>query len=299
MPQTDLFALLASGAFHGGVLDAGAFHLHPLNFALGMARACEEAGVRMFEKSRVLRYTQTEPSRVRTAAGEVTARYVVLGCDGYLGKLEPRIASRIMPINNFIIATSPLGEERARALIRDDVCVHDTHFVVNYFRCSADHRLLFGGGENYRAGFPADIRAFVRPFLLSIFPQLEDVAIDYAWGGALGISRTRLPHLGRLPPNLFFAQGYSGHGISIATLAGKLIAEALAGTAGRFDVLANLPAPAWPGRCCCAGRCSCSECFITPCATGCETAVEMCPAVASAGLSAAAARATSVLPMHT
>lgn len=247
LPQTELSDHLSSGIYHGGLLDEGAFHLHPLNYALGLARACEAAGVRMFEHSRVLGYSQAEPTIVRTAGGEVRARYLVLGCDGYLGRLEPRIASRIMPINNFIIASAPLGEARARALIRDDVCVHDTRFVVNYFRLSADHRLLFGGGENYRAGFPPDIAAFVRPHLLAVFPQLADVAIDYAWGGALGISRTRLPHLGRLSPNVFFAQGYSGHGISIATLAGKLIAEALAGTAGRFDVLATLPAPPWPG----------------------------------------------------
>lgn len=243
----ELPTMLGSRAFHGALLDTGALHLHPLNFTLGLARACEAAGVRVFERTRVLDYTRAIPARVRTERGSVSARYLVLGCDGYLGRLEPRIASRIMPINNFIIATAPLGEERARALIRDDVCVHDTRFVVNYFRLSADRRLLFGGGENYRRGFPADIAAFVRPYMLSVFPQLADVSIDYAWGGALGISRTRLPHLGRLPPNVFFAQGFSGHGISIGMLAGRLISEALAGTAERFDVLARLPAPAWPG----------------------------------------------------
>jgi gamma-glutamylputrescine oxidase len=238
---------IASRAFHGALLDGGAMHLHPLDYALGLARACEEAGVRIFEQSRVLDYTHSEPARVRTAQATVTAGHVVLGCDGYLGRLEPRIASRNMPINNFIVATAPLGEARALSLIPGDVCVHDTRFVVNYFRLSADRRLLFGGGENYRAGFPADIAAFVRPYLLRVFPQLADVPIDYAWGGTLGISRTRLPHLGRLPPNVFFAQGYSGHGISIATLAGGLIAEALAGSAERFDLMARLPAPAWPG----------------------------------------------------
>lgn len=243
----DLPFMLGSTAFHGGLLDSGALHLHPLNYALGLARACEAAGVRIFEQSAVLDYTRQDPVVVRTASGRVSARHLVLGCDGYLGRLEPRIASRIMPINNFIIATAGLGRERARGLIRDDVCVHDTRFVVNYFRLSADHRLLFGGGENYRRGFPADIRGFVRPYMLRIFPQLADVAIDYAWGGALGISRTRLPHVGRLPPNVFFAHGFSGHGISIGSLAGQLIAEAVDGSAGRFDVLAGLPAPKWPG----------------------------------------------------
>jgi gamma-glutamylputrescine oxidase len=247
VPATELPDMIGSGSFFGGLLDTGAMHLHPLNYALGLARACDAAGVRIFEHSRTLDYTLAEPASVRTDLGEVIARYIVLGCDGYLGRLEPRIAARNMPINNFMVATAPLGEARARSLIRDDVCVHDTRFVVNYFRLSADRRLLFGGGENYRTRFPADIAAFVRPHMLKVFPQLADVAIDHAWGGALGISRTRLPHIGRLPPNVFFAQGFSGHGISIATLAGELIAEAVAGTAERFDVMARLPAPAWPG----------------------------------------------------
>ncbi len=243
----ELPALLGSTVFHGGLFDAGAMHLHPLNYALGLARACDAAGVRIYEHTAALDYRRASPTIVRTDRAEITARHVVLGCDGYLGRLEPRIAGHIMPINNFIIATAPLGDERARSLIRDDVCVHDTRFVVNYFRLSADRRLLFGGGENYRGGFPADIAAFVRPCMLKIFPQLRDVVIDRAWGGALGISRTRLPHVGRLEPNVFFAHGFSGHGISIGTLAGKLIAEAVAGTAERFDVLARLPAPRWPG----------------------------------------------------
>jgi gamma-glutamylputrescine oxidase len=243
----ELPSMLGSRAFFGGLLDAGAMHLHPLNYALGLAAACEEAGVRLYEHSAALGYTRTDPASVRTAMGEVSARYIVLGCDAYLEGLEPRIATRVMPINSFMIATGPLGEERARSLIRDDVCVHDTRFVVNYFRLSADRRLLFGGGESYGRELPRDIGALVRPRMLKIFPQLADVPVAHAWGGALGISRSRLPHVGRLPPNVFFAQGFSGHGISLGTLAGVLIAEAVGGTAERFDVLARLPAPAWPG----------------------------------------------------
>jgi gamma-glutamylputrescine oxidase len=243
----ELRQMLGSSAFHGGLFDAGAFHLHPLNYALGLALACESAGVQIFERTPALGHDGAAPATIRAPGGTVGAGIVVLACDGYLGSLEPRIAAANMPINNFIVATAPLGAERARTVIRDDVCVHDTRFVVNYFRLSADHRLLFGGGENYRAGMPGDIAAFVRPYLLKIFPQLADVAIDYAWGGALGITRTRLPHVGRLGPNVYYAQGYSGHGISIGTLSGQLIAEAAAGTLGRFDVMAQLPAPKWPG----------------------------------------------------
>ena len=247
IPAGELPDMLDSRAYHGGLLDRGAMHLHPLNFALGLAAACRDAGVQFYEHSPVLDYTLANPSVVRTEQGEVRAGQLVLACDGYLGRLEPRIAPWIMPINNFIIATAPLGEERARALIRDDVCVHDTRFVVNYFRLSADRRLLFGGGENYGSSFPADIKSFVRPYMLNVFPQLADVTIEYGWGGALGLTRSRLPHVGRLPPNIFYAHGFSGHGVSLGALAGKLIAEAVAGTSERFDVLARLPAPAWPG----------------------------------------------------
>jgi len=238
---------VASKSFLEGMYDSEAMALHPLNFSLGLARAAAEAGVRVYERSRVVGYSQTDPAIVRTANGSVKASFVVLACNAYLGKLEPRVAGKIMPINNFMIATEPLNESRARQLINGRFGVHDTRFVVNYFRMSDDHRLLFGGGENYRAGFPGDIKKFVRPYMLKLFPQLKDVGIDYGWGGSLSVTVNRLPHLGRLQPNVFFAQGYSGHGISTATFAGKVIAEAVTGTADRFDVFADLPTHTFPG----------------------------------------------------
>ena len=192
-------------------------------------------------------YSNTDPAVVTTATGKVTASFIVLACNGYLGDLEPRAAAKIMPINNFMIATEPLGEEFAREVINGRFGVHDTRFVVNYFRMSDDHRLLFGGGENYRPDFPKDIGKFVRPYMLKLFPQLKDVGIDYAWGGTLSVTVNRLPHIGRLEPNVFFGQGYSGHGIITATFAGKVIAEAIAGVAGRFDVFASLPIHTFPG----------------------------------------------------
>ena len=240
-------AMVATDSFLDGFWDSEAAVLHPLNFALGLAAAAESLGVRIFENSRVESYTRTDPSEVKTARGTVTASFIVLACNGYLGKLESRAAGKIMPINNFMIATEPLGAQRARELINGRFGIHDTRFVVNYFRLSDDHRLLFGGGENYRPGFPRDIVNFVRPYMLNLFPQLEDVRIDYAWGGTLAVTVNRLPHFGRLEPNLFFAQGYSGHGISIATIAGKLIAETITGTAERFDVMAKLPTHVFPG----------------------------------------------------
>src|SRR5210317_116172 len=231
---------VATDTFLEGLYDSEALTLHPLNYVLGIARAASEAGVRIFENSRVESYSKTDPAVVRTSKGTVKASVIVLGCNGYLGKLESRSAGKIMPINNFMIATEPLGAQRARELINGRFCIHDTRFVVNYFRLSDDHRLLFGGGENYRPGFPRDILNFVRPYMLNLIPQLEDVRIDYAWGGTLAVTVNRLPHFGRLEPNVFFAQGYSGHGISTANFAGKVIAEAIAGQADRFDVMAGI-----------------------------------------------------------
>jgi gamma-glutamylputrescine oxidase len=247
MSRAELESELASPVFHGGWLDDEASHLHPLNYCLGLGRAAEEAGAQVFEHSAVIAQGRTDPALLRTEKGEVSARYVLLACNGYLGGLEPRLAGKIMPINNFVVATESLGAEAATALIRNRACVHDTRFVVNYFRLSRDHRLIFGGGENYRTRFPRDIAAFVRPYMLRIFPQLAAARIDYAWGGTLAITLNRLPCIGRLAPNIFYAQGYSGHGVPMATLAGQLVAEALAGTAERFDLMAGIPQPKFPG----------------------------------------------------
>jgi gamma-glutamylputrescine oxidase len=240
-------AMVATPTFLGGLWDAGAMVLHPLNYVLGLARAASEAGVRIYENSRASRYTHKDPAEISTPRGSVQASFVVLACNGYLGKLERRVAGKIMPINNFMIATEPLGEGRCKELISGRFGVHDTRFVVNYFRLSDDHRLLFGGGENYRPGFPRDIESFVQPYMLRIFPQLADAAIEYDWGGTLSVTVNRMPHFGRLKPNVYFAQGYSGHGISTANFAGKVIAEAIAGTAERFDVMAGIPVHTFPG----------------------------------------------------
>ena len=245
VPRAEMAEMLGTTRYFGGLLDQDGGHLHPLNYALGLARAALDAGGRIFEQSRVVRIDQGPA--VATDHGEVRARHLVLAMNGHLGRLVPRLAGRIMPLNNFMLATAPLGAAGARALIRDDVAVADTKFVVDYFRLSADHRLLFGGGETYTSRFPADLKGFVRKRMLRVFPQLEAVPIDYAWGGTLAITRTRLPHFARLAPDVFVAHGYSGQGLALATLAGQLIAEAVAGTAERFDLMASLPAPRFPG----------------------------------------------------
>lgn len=237
-------ARLASPDFYGGFLDAGGGHLHPLNYALGLADAAQAAGVKLFERSRV-RAVATEGGVVaRTEAGVVRARHGVLACDALLDGLEPRIAGRIMPVANYLVATKPLDEPQS--FIADDLAVSDSRFVVNYFRMSADGRLVFGGGERYTPAPPADIPEFVRPYVARVFPKLANVAFDYAWGGLVSITMSRLPHVGRFG-ELFFAHGYSGQGVLTPALAGKVLAEAMAGTAERFDVLASIAPPEFPG----------------------------------------------------
>ncbi|WP_209426553.1 FAD-binding oxidoreductase [Pararhodobacter sp. SW119] len=239
--------LVNSPAYFGGDLDMGGGHLHPLRYALGLARAAVAAGVRLFENARVTSVTHGDPARVTTERAQITARFVALGCNGYLGRLEPKVAARVMPINNFIAATRPMTDAERRAVIDADHAVADSKFVINYFRFSHDNRLLFGGGESYGYRFPADIAATVRRPMEAIFPQLKGIEITHAWGGTLGITVNRMPHFERLSGNVLSAAGYSGHGVAMATMGGKLLAEAIAGQAERFDLMASVPTKPFPG----------------------------------------------------
>jgi len=247
LDRSQIRAAVASEEYFGGRMDSGGGHLHPLNFVLGMAQASLAAGVRIYEDTLVERVDWTSPPVVKTAHGRVRSRYVVLCGNAYLGDVEPRISSKVMPIANHVLATEPLGEQRARALIRDDCCVCATKFVVDYYRFSADHRMLFGGGETYSFEEPANIKAFVRGYMLKVFPQLADARIDYAWSGQLAVTMDRLPHFGRLGSTGFFVQGFSGSGVVLTQLAGRLMAEAVAGSAERFDVFAGLKHRSFPG----------------------------------------------------
>lgn len=233
--------------FRGALLETASAHLHPLNYALGLADAARSLGVRLYEQSRVNSYDQATPTTVHTSQGSVKARYVVLACNGYLEKLEPRVAGQIMPINNFVLATEVLSEAQQKQFNPQDLCMYDAKFVVNYWKLTGDGRFLFGGGESYTRRFPADIKSFVRKYLLQLYPAAHDLRIDYGWGGTLAVTMNRLPCFGRLQPDIYYAMGFSGHGVQMATLAGKLIAEAVAGTAERFDVMARIPSPSFPG----------------------------------------------------
>ena len=221
--------------YQGAVFERPGGHMHPLNYTLGLARAAVGAGVMIHENSVAVRL-QREPSiRVFTDKGSVR--------DALLQGLEPRVNSRIMPIGNYIIATEPLGE---RNVIPSDVAVSDTLFVVNYYRMSADGRLLFGGGERYTPSPPADIAGFVRPYMEKTFPQLRGCRIDHAWGGLVSVTTSRLPHVGHYG-EVYFAHGYSGKGVILSTLSGKLLAEAITGDASRLDLFSTLTPLPFPG----------------------------------------------------
>jgi gamma-glutamylputrescine oxidase len=237
--------IVGSDAYQGGEVDHGAGHLHPLNFAIGLAQAAVAAGAVIHERSEVWRIDHLARPVVHTAAGRVTAGHVVLAGNGYLGGLEPKVAARVMPINNFILATEPLGD-RAKALLSQNVAVADTKFVVNYWRLSEDNRLLFGGGESYGYRFPDIIRTVTKP-MLEVYPDLRDVRIDYAWGGTLAITTNRMPAYIRVADNILSASSCSGHGIALSTLSGKILAECVAGRTAGFDLMAGLPQMAFPG----------------------------------------------------
>ncbi|MGB0156650.1 MAG: NAD(P)/FAD-dependent oxidoreductase [Luminiphilus sp.] len=239
--------LTSAQGFHGALLDAGCRHLHPLKYVLGLARAAAERGVRIYEGTHGRPATNGQSGEVVTAQGRVTAKHVVLGCNAYLGKLVPRLAGNIMPINNFVIATEPLPSHLLPRVNRDNLSMSDTLFVINYWKLSEDGRLIFGGGENYSSRFPRDIKAFVRPHMLNIYPELEDIEIEYGWGGAVGITLNRMPDFGRIGEHLWYAQGFSGHGVPTATMAGKLLAEAIDGDTTGFDLMASVPTHRFPG----------------------------------------------------
>ncbi len=243
--KADMAGHIATPLYHGGIYDLQGGHFHPLNYAVGLADAAEAAGVDIWESHRAYHIEETADGlRLITDWADIDARYVIDATDSWIGEVEPDLGRYTVPIMNYNIATAPLAN--ADDLLPTDAAVADSRFVLNYFRLSADKRLIFGGGERYSQASPRDIAAFVRPFMAEVFPGIADAKIDYGWGGAVAVTMNRLPHVGRRG-NVFYAHGFSGHGALVTTLAGELIAEAMAGTAERFDVLANLPSKPFPG----------------------------------------------------
>ncbi len=246
VPQRDVGDYVASPIYHGGLYDRNGGHLHPLNYALGLAQAALDAGVRIFEGTPALSVDHGSPVVVETPQGRVTAHRGVLACDAFMGSVDKDLGRMTMPVANYNVATAPLEPDRAAALIPSGAAVADSKFVLNYYRLSNCNRLIFGGGEKYTPAPPPDIAGFVRPYLEHVFPQLKGIPIDYAWGGLVGVTLNRLPHFGRAG-NCFYAHGWSGHGVLLTTLAGELIADAMRGHAERFDLFASLPGRPFPG----------------------------------------------------
>ncbi|MEN9435134.1 MAG: hypothetical protein RLZZ422_2723 [Pseudomonadota bacterium] len=233
----------------GALLDKRGGHIHPLNLCLGEAEAIESLGGQIFENSRVtevLWKNRAQPL-VKTTQGEVLANYVVVCGNAYLGDAVPELTNKIMPVSTQVLTTEVLGEAKCKALMPAGTCVEDANFFLDYYRMTADHRLLYGGGTVYGGAEPADIVKKIRPHLEKVFPTLKDVKIEFAWSGNFALTLTRIPHFGRLNNTVYFAQGYSGHGVTCTHLAGKLIADALHGDATRFDSFATLPYYPFPG----------------------------------------------------
>ncbi len=243
-----LHARVATPLYQGGLLDRGGGHFHSLNYVIGLGRALLKAGGRVHEHSPVL---AIEPGAartiLRTAQGVLSAGAVVVACNAYLGRLLPTIAPRIIPVASYVIATAPLPEPVAASLIPDGEAVADANFVVDYFRLTGDRRLLFGGRCSYSGIDPADLAANMRPRLARVFPQLSQVPIEYAWGGHIAITYNRLPDAGRIGQSLYYAQGYSGQGVVLSGIFGKMMAEAIEGETARLDIFGRIPHAPFPG----------------------------------------------------
>jgi gamma-glutamylputrescine oxidase len=268
MPRDEVQSIIPSSQYISALYDPNCGHLHPLNYTLGLAAAAEGLGARIFEQSRAISWGSSGAAAgagssagggavtgagasdrvlVRTAQGQVRAHHAVLCGNVYLGPLVPDLLAKIMAVSTYIVATESLGAARASGLIKNNAGVIDSNWVVDYFRRSADHRLLFGGRANYSGLSQFDAPEATRQRMLKVFPQLADVKIEFAWGGEVDITLNRAPDFGRLAPNVYFLQGFSGHGIVLTGLAGKLVAEAISGTAERFDVFARIPHRGFPG----------------------------------------------------
>ncbi|WP_455928098.1 NAD(P)/FAD-dependent oxidoreductase [Pseudomonas capeferrum] len=248
-PQ-DMAQVVGSGLYAGGLVDMGSGHLHPLNLVLGEAAVAESLGVRIFENSPVLELIHGDTVQVRCASGTVRADSLVLACNAHLDELEPKLSGKVLPAGSYIIATEPLPAELASQLIPQNLALCDQKVGLDYYRLSADRRLLFGGACHYSGRDPADIAAYMRPKMLKVFPQLANTAVEFQWGGKIGITANRFPQVGRLKqhPNVFYAQGYSGHGLNVTHWCARLLAEGIhAGQSRGLDIFSQVPHMTFPG----------------------------------------------------
>jgi gamma-glutamylputrescine oxidase len=243
----DLRQRIASPRYTSALHDPHSGHLHPLNYTLGLAAAAAGAGAHLHENTPALSIRPGNKPQVKIPGGAITCDHVILCANAYIEDLDVAIGDTIMPVGTYIVATEPLGEDRAREIISDNAAVADLNFVLNYYRFSADHRMLFGGRVSYSTIAPVNIHHAMGKTMVEYFPQLAGCKIDFAWGGNVAITVNRLPHFGRAGKNIYFAHGFSGHGVALTGLAGKLMAEAVAGSSERFDVFARIPHRKFPG----------------------------------------------------
>jgi gamma-glutamylputrescine oxidase len=248
LDKDQLRAHVNSDLYEGGLIDHSGGHMHPLNLALGEAAAFEQNGGTIYEMSPVtdVDHTAARPV-VRTAKGTMTCKTLVLCGNAYLGHVVPTLTPRVMPVSTQVMATEPLSEEQAHALLPTDACVEDIRYILDYYRLSGDKRMLFGGGTVYGGADPSDIKAKLKRNMDKVFPQLKDVKIDYAWSGNFALSFSRVPQMGRIGDNTYFAHGYSGHGVTGSHTFGRILSEAIDGDLTRFDVFANVPWFPFPG----------------------------------------------------
>jgi gamma-glutamylputrescine oxidase len=249
--RDELRTLIASERYTSALFDSNGGHLHPYRYTLGLGRAAAAAGVHIFEDSWVTRLDIAQhagaDNLAHTAQGTVRARHLLIAGGALLGRLVPELARKLMDIGTYVAVTQPLGEARARSLITNNAAAADMNWILDYFRRSADHRLVFGGRVSYSGIDPFDSARVLHKRMMTVFPQLTEARIEYAWGGFLDITMNRAPHFGRLGPNAFFIQGLSGHGMAISGIAGKLFGEVIGGTAERFDLYAKIPHRDFPG----------------------------------------------------
>ncbi len=238
---------IGSNRYTGGLLDKSGGHFHPLNLVLGEAAALESLGGVIYEDSEVTRVEEGAKARIHTRNGCVTADFVVVAGNAYLGGLIPKLEQKAMPCGTQVITTAPLSEAQQKELLPQDNCVEDCNYLLDYFRLSGDGRLIYGGGVTYGAREPDKIESLIVPNMLKTFPQLKGVKIDYAWTGNFLLTLMRLPQFGRIGSNIYYAQGYSGHGLTCSHLAGRVLSDAIQGQAERYDVFASLPQYPFPG----------------------------------------------------
>ncbi|MEM9397594.1 MAG: FAD-binding oxidoreductase [Pseudomonadota bacterium] len=247
LDQQEVRQYVNSEVYLGGLHNEGNGHLHPLNLCIGEANALVSLGGRIFEQSRVEDIQHGDTVRLRTEHGTIKAKNVVFAGNAYLGGLIPKLASRVLPSCSSIIATEPLGDELAEQLIPGDVAVCDPRTALDYFRLSADKRMLFGGLSNYTGMEPTDLVGVMRKKMIKVYPQLADVRIDYGWSGWIGIGLNRMPQLGRLADNVAYIQAFSGHGVAPTHMMAKITAEMIDGDSSRFDIMAKIGHMPFPG----------------------------------------------------